>query len=154
VDSQLPDIAAVIAEAKQALRVRDEGGRFVAGGPGARMATGTRSEALAPVKAQLVESTYRVLLADVGGESETTVAQRAVAKSLAEAIVLREMVWLHMVETGGPISTKGRRRPVFDMHAQLSDRIGRLSVGFLERRHKPVGGLQAALAAHEGVQDG
>ena len=138
-----PDVvdaaAAAIAEARRSLRVaaRGERGKWAADGAG-RMTAGTRSEQLAPIRQQVTDLVYSAILADVGGESETTVAQRAIAKSLAEAIVLREMVWSHMCETGGPVSSKGRRRPVFDMHAQLSDRIGRLAGGFIERKARRV----------------
>jgi hypothetical protein len=92
------------------------------------------------------------LLADAGYTREDApVALRTAVDGLTQAAVLRDAMFVRVVELGGPTSERGRRRSAVDLWVAASDRAERLLrlVG-LERSTKRINVAERIAAFHGG----
>jgi hypothetical protein len=141
-------------QAREALqqRSRDANGTFAPEGAGGRLTHGTRSQLLATFLNDWVDEHERGLLADLGGKAELTHAHQLVVRQLARAAVGEDIAWQDMGQSGGPTSSKGHKRRIFDMHGTLSERVVRFAEkAGLQRRAKQVD-LARALSGQDGPQ--
>lgn len=92
-----------------------------------------------PLDAEAYRAIAESIVADLGGLSECTTLQRALVKEAARLIVTSDAAFDWMIETGGPLTHGGRRRPVVDLYLAASARVERLAAQLgLHRRAKPI----------------
>ena len=96
--------------------------------------------AVEPAKRELVERVRRDFACD--GDSVETLL--GLIDGYAEARLFRMTMFLRIVDTGGPISPKGKMRAFYDAYLKALDRETKLAMVLgLERRSKPVQPLDA-----------
>jgi hypothetical protein len=111
--------------------------RFIAGGLGGAVKTLATSalllQELLPVKQDLVQR----VLADRGDDCSEIVA--GLAEAYAESRLLRSSMFVRLIEQGGPVTGKGKKRALFDAYLGALDRETRLAGQLgLERRARRV----------------
>jgi hypothetical protein len=123
-------------------------GRWVVGNRGALVAgaDSTRFWAQAEAAQREIEAG---LLQDAGhGADDAPRALRLAVAGIAQAALVRDSAYQRLVESGGPLTSRGRGRRAFVIWLQASERLHRgLQLVGLERRTKPVTSLTAAILA-------
>jgi hypothetical protein len=116
--------------------------------------SGTCSEVLLTELEPAREAIVRQVCTDLRADADALPATLArLVGAFSEVTLLGESIFLRM--SGQPATNKGRARALLSTYVSLIDRELRLAQAIgLERKPKPVQGLQAAIAAHEGVEDG
>lgn len=124
-------------------------GRFVTGNRAA-LVVGQHSAEFwaqqAEVRAQLVTT----ILTDAGyTEADAPAALKLAADGIAQAALLRDSAFARVVESGGPLTTRGRARRAFSVWLLASDRLERhLRLVGLRRVPRNLGAsFEAAIAA-------
>jgi hypothetical protein len=117
---------------------RDERGRFTPGNVAA-LKHGARRSLDAPDIAEAVEDERRAFVAHVGGPDALSPTLDRYLRSTARVAVLEDGAFNKLVEQGGPVTGKNRRRALFDVWSQLDDKLTRRleRLGF-ERAQKRV----------------
>jgi hypothetical protein len=129
-------------------------GQFIAGNTAAGK-TLARSEvfwqAVDDTKRELVERTKAALAVD----NSTPETLLGLIDGYAEARLLRMALFQQLVSVGGPVTVKGKSRPLYAAWGQAFDREHKAAVtlGF-ERRQKLAASLAEVLAAHEQQANG
>jgi hypothetical protein len=114
-------------------------GQFVVGGVGGHAKTLAGSalllEQLGPVKREIVAR----VVTDRGLDADAPETLAGVIDGYAEARLLRQAMWVRLIESGGPVTGKGKKRALFDAYCSALDRETKLAqVIGLDRRARPV----------------
>jgi hypothetical protein len=117
-------------------------GRFIAGNVAAGKAL-DRSEALWTALREAREDLVRQLHSDLALNGTAAATMEGLIGAYTEARLLREGMFIRLVELGGPVTSKGKARALLSTYLASLDRERRLALDLgLERRAKPVPTLQ------------
>ena len=117
--------------------------------PGPALVTGATSVAFWEANAEVRRAIAAAVLRDAGHTAaDAPETLRLAADSIAMAALVQQSAFLHVVETGGPLTTHGRTRRAFAVWLQATDRLEKfLRLVGLRRLPRPVPTLDEALAA-------
>jgi hypothetical protein len=150
-----PQAAAAAALAElQARENHDAKGRFLPGNTVAGKAL-TKSEALWSALADAKRELIDQLHSDLAINGDAAVTMEGICDAYAEARLLRHAMWTRLVELCGAVTTKGKKRALFDSYLQALDRETRLATTLgLQRRTKPINPLDAVRNAVAAANNG
>jgi len=129
---------------------RDAGGRFTQGNKAA-LVVGHRSVAFWASQENLRREIVTGIVSDAGHSIEDAPRTlKAAAHGIAQALLLRDSAFDRLVESGGPLTTKGRARRAFDVWLASSDRLERhLRLVGLRRVARPMNAAEALARLHD-----
>jgi hypothetical protein len=136
VEERVRDVVTALAAKPTHDRVT---GRFVTGSVGGRAKTLAHSrhllDALAPVKHDVVAR----VLADRGLDADAPEVLAGTVDGYAECRLLRQALWVRLIELGGPVTSKGKQRAMFTAYLKALKQEAELAraIGF-ERQCKHV----------------
>ena len=127
---------------------RDQSGRFVAGHPGPRLDTGTRSDLVRSGEATGTEAAVAAARAELRDDlGDVGVIKASAADRFVELDAIANYL-SGRLQVEGPLTAKGRTRALLSAYLSVVDRQVKLAqlLG-VERRAKPVDPLEAVRAA-------
>jgi hypothetical protein len=148
------EVAAAVRELQQAPDRDPDNGQFVAGNS-ANLRHGRRAGEDGALRRALAEPARALEAAVLGdlaiakdGAAATTL--RGLVGGYVEARLLRESLFARLIEIGGPVTTKGSKRALFDAWLSVLDRERRLALDLgLTRRARDVDPVDAVRRAVE-----
>lgn len=117
------------------------------GCPGPALVTGARSTRFWQEHETARRELREAIIVDAGADpDDAPEALRLAADSIAQATLIRDSAYQHLVESGGPLTSSGRARRAFDVWLRAQDRLERhLRLVGLERKAAPVPSLEQEL---------
>jgi hypothetical protein len=112
-------------------------GRYIRGAIGGAGKTLAGSELLRAALEPLKHEIASRVLTDRGADDGAAETLVGLTGAYAESRLLREAMWARMLELGGPVTNKGKKRALFDAYLSALDREVKLATLLgLERRQR------------------